>query len=74
MEFGLRGFAAVQLQRLGPAVDIDSKGFANLRQKFPKISGTKMKEGIFFGSQIKHLFKDHGFSTKSNATESLGGI
>jgi hypothetical protein len=55
-------------------VDIDSEGFANLRQTFPKISGTKMKEEIVVGSQIKQLFKDHDFSTKSNATESLGGI
>jgi len=28
-----------------------------------------MKEGIFVGSQIKQLFEDHVFSTKSNSTE-----
>jgi hypothetical protein len=28
------------------------------KAKFPKISKTKMKEGIFVGSQIKQLFED----------------
>jgi hypothetical protein len=35
-----------------------------------------MKEGIFFGAQIRQLFVDHDFSTKLNATgkKSLEGI
>jgi hypothetical protein len=74
IKFGLRGFAATQVQRLGPAVDVDSEGSTNLWQTFPKTSGTKMKGRVFFGSQIKQLFEDNFFSTKSNATESLGGI
>jgi hypothetical protein len=69
IKFGLRGFAAAHVQRLGQAADIESEGFAYLRQKFPKISKTKMKEGIFVGYQIKQLFEDHDFSTKSNSTE-----
>jgi len=28
-----------------------------------------MKEGIFVGTQIKQLFEDYDFSTKSNSTE-----
>jgi hypothetical protein len=28
-----------------------------------------MKEGIFFGPQMKQVFKGHDFSTKLNATE-----
>ena len=47
----------------------ESKGFAYLRQQFSKISEAKMKEGIFIGSQIKHLFKDQDFSTELNSTE-----
>jgi len=36
----------------------ESKGFAYLRQNIPKIIETKMKEGIFVGPQIQHLFED----------------
>jgi hypothetical protein len=32
--------------------DKESKGFANLRQNFPKINEAKMKEGIFIDPQI----------------------
>jgi glucokinase len=46
-------------------MDKESKRFAYLRQKFPKIS----EEEISFGTGIKQLFKDHGFSKKLNATE-----
>jgi len=46
-----------------------SEGFAYLRQKYPKRSEAKRKEGIFVGPKIKQLFKDHDFSTKFNATE-----
>ena len=34
------------------AVNKESERFAYLRQKFPKISEAKMKEGIFIGPQI----------------------
>jgi hypothetical protein len=47
----------------------ESEGFVYLRQNFPKISGSKMREGIFVGAQIKQLFTHHDFSTKLNATE-----
>ena len=43
-------------------MDKESKGFTYLRQKFHKISETKMNEGIFFGPQIKQLFEDQDFS------------
>jgi hypothetical protein len=69
IKFGLGGFAAAHVQKPGQVADIESEGFAHLRQKFPKMSKTKMKERIFVGSQIKQLFEDHDFSTKSNSTE-----
>jgi hypothetical protein len=50
-------------------MDKEREGFVYLRLKFPKISKAKMKEGSFVGSQIIHLFEDHDFSTKLNATE-----
>jgi hypothetical protein len=43
--------------------------FVYLRQIFPKISESKMREGIFIGAQIKQPFADHDFSTKLNATQ-----
>jgi hypothetical protein len=46
----------------------ESKGFANLRQNVPKINETKMKEGIFIGSQIQQLFEDQDLSTKLHST------
>jgi hypothetical protein len=51
------------------AVDKESEGFGYLRQKFPKISEAKMKEGIFIGPQIEQLLKDQDFTTKLNSTE-----
>jgi len=50
-------------------MDKESKGFAYLRQKLSKIHETKMKEGIFIGSQIKQLFEDQEFSTELNSAE-----
>jgi hypothetical protein len=47
----------------------ESEGFVSLRQNFPKKSESKMKEGVFVGAQIKHLFADHDFSRELNATE-----
>jgi hypothetical protein len=50
-------------------MDKGREEFACLRQKFPKISGAKMKEGIFFGPQIALILEDQDFSTKLNSTE-----
>jgi hypothetical protein len=44
-------------------IDKESEWFACLRQKFPKISEAKIKEGIFVGPQIKERFEDQDFST-----------
>jgi len=45
------------------------EGFVYLRQIFPKINESKMREGISIGAQIKEPFTDHDFRTKLNATE-----
>jgi len=45
------------------AVDKESEGFASLRQNFFKMSGAKMKEGIFFGPQITQILEDQAFSS-----------
>jgi hypothetical protein len=48
------------------AMDEDSEGFAYLRQKFPKIHESKMKEGILL---VHELFEPHDFTKKLEATE-----
>jgi len=51
------------------AIDKQRKDFAYLRQKFPKISEAKIKEGIFAGPEIKQLFEDQDFSINLNSTD-----
>jgi hypothetical protein len=51
------------------AVDIESEGFAYLRQTFSKVSEAKIKEGVFVGPQITQLFEDRDISIKFNSTE-----
>ena len=43
--------------------------FEYLRQKFPRISETKIKEGIFVGPQVKQLFQVADLKNKLNAAE-----
>ena len=43
--------------------------FEYLRQKFPRISETKIKEGIFVGPQVKQLFQVADLKNKFNAAE-----
>jgi hypothetical protein len=40
------------------AMDQNSVGFTYLKKKFPRISDAKIKEGIFFGIQIRELIQD----------------
>ncbi|GBM47771.1 hypothetical protein AVEN_260061-1 [Araneus ventricosus] len=39
-------------------MDCAGSGFQYLRLKFPKVSETKIKEGIFVGPQFRQLMKD----------------
>ncbi|GBN64987.1 hypothetical protein AVEN_95361-2 [Araneus ventricosus] len=39
------------------AMDCGGSGFQYLRLKFPKVSETKIKEGIFVGPQFRQLMK-----------------
>jgi len=45
--------------------DKESEGFTRSRQKFPKLSTAKGKEGIFFGPRIKQLFEDQDVTKKN---------
>lgn len=39
----------------------NSEGFQYLKEKYPKISTAKLKEGIFVGPYIRELIKDNDF-------------
>lgn len=51
------------------AIDRNGNGFLYLKEKFPKISDAKIKEGIFVGPQIRELIKDEQFEEKLNVLE-----
>lgn len=43
------------------AMKKDGEAFKYLREKFPRLSEAKVKEGIFVGPQIRELFRDRYF-------------
>lgn len=43
------------------AMNKQSEAFTYLRQKFPRISDAKIKEGVFIGPQIREVIKDSHF-------------
>ena len=44
----------------------NSTGFMYLKNKFSRISDTKIKEGVFVGLQISELIQDIKFDEKLN--------
>ena len=51
------------------ALDKEGNCFKYLRDKFPKLSDAKVREGIFVGPQIRKLFKDENFECTMNHLE-----
>ncbi|GFU61049.1 hypothetical protein TNCV_4436791 [Trichonephila clavipes] len=47
----------------------NTPGFVCLKQKFPKISEAKVKEGIFVGPQIRSPMHDEKFEELLNPLE-----
>jgi hypothetical protein len=43
------------------AMDRDGQAFKYLRDKFPRMSDEKVKEGVFVGPQIRHILRDEEF-------------
>jgi hypothetical protein len=43
------------------AMNQEESTFSYLRDKFPRLSETKLKEGIFIGPQIRDLIKEEYF-------------
>ncbi|GBN00648.1 hypothetical protein AVEN_154414-1 [Araneus ventricosus] len=56
------------------AMDCGGNGFQYLRLKFPKVSETKIKEGIFVGPQFRQLMKDPVFESKLTKKEAAARI
>ena len=48
---------------------MNSRGFQYLVEKFPNISTTKLKEGIFVRPQIREVLQDEGFEESLNIKE-----
>ena len=51
------------------AMDRDGNGFLYPKEKFPRISVAKIKEGIFVGPQIRKIMKDSIFDDMLTAVE-----
>ena len=43
------------------AMNREAAAFTDLREKFPRLSEAKLREGIFIGPQIRDLIKDEYF-------------
>ncbi|GBM89684.1 hypothetical protein AVEN_65495-1 [Araneus ventricosus] len=57
------------MKNFAKAMDCGGSGFQYLRLKFPKMSETKIKEGIFVGPQIRQLVKDPVVESKLTKEE-----
>jgi hypothetical protein len=50
-------------------LDTDGQAFTYLRNKFPKLSEAKVKEGIFIGPQTRDVMQDPDFHSTLSNTE-----
>ena len=50
-------------------IDKTGRGFEYVRNKFPNVSDSKIKEGIFIGPQIRELMQNKQFDEDMNETE-----
>ena len=50
-------------------MDKNGEGFKYLRTVLPGLSNAKLKEGVFFGPQIRKVISDKNFNKKLNTTE-----
>ena len=51
------------------AMDREGEGFKYLTERFPRLSGAKIKEGIFTGPDIRKVIRDPEFEKKLNQKE-----
>lgn len=57
------------MKNLVKAMDKTGAGFLYLKERFPKLSDAKLKEGIFVGPQIRMLLNDAEFEDRLNLLE-----
>jgi len=50
-----------QMKNFVKAMNQEEAAFTYLREKFPRLSAAKLKEGIFIGPQIRDIIKDEYF-------------
>jgi hypothetical protein len=50
-------------------MDKTSRGFKYVKSKFPNVSDTKIKAGLFIGPQIRELMQNIQFEENLNETE-----
>ena len=55
-------------EKLRESVDKTGHGFEYVRNKFPNVSDSKIKEGIFIGPQIRELMQDKQLDEDLNET------
>ena len=53
------------------ALDKESSAFVSLAEKFPSLSQTKFKGGVFIGPQIRKIVLDETFITQLKRKEKL---
>jgi len=57
------------IKNLVKVVDQNSAGFMHLKNKFPRISDVKLKEGVFVGPHIGELIRDVKFVDQLSEVE-----
>jgi hypothetical protein len=57
------------IKNLVKAVDQNNAGFMHLKNKFPRISYVKIKEGVFVGPHIGELIRDVKFVDQLSEVE-----
>ena len=63
-----------QFKNFVKALNKSGAGFHYLKEKFPRVSDSKIKEGIFLGPQIRALFRDGNFEDLLSAWKSFKSV
>ena len=52
------------MKKFVKAIEDNHEACQHLKEKFPRMTDAKLKEGIFVGLRIRHIMKDNVFETK----------
>ena len=53
------------------AIEDNHEACQHLKEKFPRMTDAKLKEGIFVGLRIRHIMKDNVFETKLTGLQQI---